>query len=211
MSGGARPAGSRPPRGGAVVLATAVGAAAGSRAVAAALACSGAEPERSALLIECGDSAVARPALLATVGARALEERLAAHLPQAAVASRGRICLLSLRADPDCFETAAAALPLARDSTAVIHLPARLLRPALEESRLGLTGALLRADLDQDRALVALVAGDLIQRGLRVAVLKRPFGWLTARRALIGAPPGDRGLPPWLRRRLLADPSDAVV
>jgi len=172
-----------------VVLVTRVGAAAGSRAAAAALACAASEPDRAALLIDLGEGRAARSTLVATTGARALEERLVAHLPEVAIASRGRICQLMLRPDPTDIEAVLAALPLARESAAVVHLPPPLLRPLLAEPRIRPTAALLRADLSTDRPLIALAARDLMDRDLRVAVLKRPLGWLAARTALLGALP----------------------
>ncbi len=69
------------------ILVTAVGEAAGSRAAAAALsACAGVE--EAGLLVDLSEARPPRPALFATVGAQRLEERLAAHLPEAGVASR---------------------------------------------------------------------------------------------------------------------------
>jgi hypothetical protein len=187
-----------------LVLVTRVGAGRGSRAAAAALACAASEPDRAALLIDLEEGRAPRSTPVATVGARALEERLVAHLPDAAVASRGRICGLRLAPGPAAIEALAAALPLARESAAIVHLRPSILRPALEEPRIQPTGALLRADLAEDRALTALAARELIARGLRVAVLKRPLGWLTARAALLGAlPPDGRALPEGLQKRLL--------
>lgn len=189
-----------------VVLATRVGAASGSRAAAATLVCAGSDPDRAALLIELADGRAPRPSLVATAAARELEERLAVHLPEAGVASRGSICLLRLPADAEGVRQIPAALPLVRGSVAVAHLPPALLQLALAEPRIRPTGALLRADLDQDRALVALAVRDLISRGLRVAVLKRPLAWLAARRALLGAlPPESGSLPVHLRERLVED------
>jgi hypothetical protein len=188
---------------GPVVLVIAVGAAAGS-AAAAALACAGSEPDRAALLVDLAGGCPSRSSLIATSGARELEERLVAHLPGAAVASRGAISLLRLPGDASDVEQVAAALPLARESAAVIHLPPCLLQPLLEESRIEATGALLVADLPEDRALTALAVGDLLSCGLRVAVLKRPLGWLTARRALLGVlPPNGQALPKRLVERLI--------
>jgi hypothetical protein len=178
---------------GPVVLVTAVGAATGSRAAAAALACAGSDPDRAGLLIDLAGGRAPRPALLATVAARELEERLAVQLPEAGVASRGRLCQLKLVGDADGIGQIPAALPLARGSAAAIHLPPPLLQPVLAEPRIRPTAALLRADLAEDRSLTALAARNLIARGLRVVVLKRPLGWLAARRALLGAPPGAGG------------------
>jgi len=172
-----------------VVLVTSVGAATGAEAAAGALACLASESDRAALLIDLDGGRPPRPSLIATAGARKLEERLAAHLPDAAVASRGRLCRLTLPAGPDGIEQIAAALPLVRESAAVVHLPPALLWPVLEEPRIRSTGALLRADLARERALTALAARDLLREGLRVAVLKRQLSWLAARAALLGSLP----------------------
>ena len=67
-----------------------------ARPIAAALACAGSDPDRAALLLELSDGRAPRPALVASAAARALEERLAAHLPEAGVASRGALCHLTL-------------------------------------------------------------------------------------------------------------------
>lgn len=192
------------PRSVPIVLITRVGGATGSRAAAAALACAGSDPDRAGLLIDLGDGPAPRPSLLATAGARELEERLAAHLPEAGGVARGSICALKLPGSSGGIEQIPAALPLARDSIAAVHLPPALLQQALAEPRIGATAALLRADLGEDRALAALAVRDLLDRDLRVAVLKHPLGWLAARRALLGAVSenGDGGLPGHLRRRL---------
>lgn len=190
------------------VLVTAVGAAAGSLAAAAALACAVAEPDRASLLIEPAGGRAPRPSLIATAAARDLEERLAVHLPDAGVASCGPLCRLQLPPRVEAIDGIAAALPLVRGSVAVIHVSPALLQPLLEESRVRAAALLLRADLAEDRALVALAAGDAIARGLRVAVLKRSLGWLVSKRALLGAlPPGRSVLPKPIPVRLLAGPS----
>jgi hypothetical protein len=170
-----------------VVLVTAVGAAAGAKAAAAALACAASDPDRAALLVDLDGGRPPRPSLIATAGARKLEERLAAHMPEAAIASRGRFCQLTLPADVESLDRVAAGLPLARESAAIVHLPPALLRPILEEPRIPTTAALLRADLSQEHALTALTARDLMEQGLRVAVLKCRPGWLAGRTAMLGA------------------------
>jgi hypothetical protein len=170
---------------GTVVLTTAVGAASGAKAAAAALACAGSDPDRPGLLIDIGGRSP-RPTLVASAGARELEERLALHLPDLRAASRGQTCHLAVPTDGAPFERVRAALPLVRDSVAVVHLAPALLHPALVEG-IGPTAALLRADLASDRALTALAVRDLLDRGLRVAVLKRPLAWIPSRRALFGA------------------------
>lgn len=195
-----------PRSGGPIVLVTRVGEAAGSRAAAAALACAASESDRAALLIDLDEGRAPRPSLIATAGARALEERLSAHLPDAAVASRGSICQLKLAGDEDGAERIAAALPLARESAAIVHLPPDRLRPVLEEPRIRPTAALLRAELTQDRSLVALAARDLIDRGLRLAVLKQPPNPVISRLALLGVLPAPGWVFPHdLHERLLGE------
>ncbi len=190
----------------ALILVTGVGGAAGSKAAAAALACAASGPDRAGLLVDVPDGRPSRPALIATAAARELEERLAAHLPNAGVASRGQTCHLALHADT-VIDGIARALPLVRESAGVIHLPPHLLQPVLSEVSVSPSAALLRADLREDRALTALAARDLAQRGIRVAVLKQPLGWIAARRALAGVLPAGSGggLPERLLKRVLGD------
>jgi hypothetical protein len=156
------------------------------------------------LLIDLDSGRAPRPSLIATAGARALEERLVAHLPEAAVASRGCVCQLKVPAEQAGIEQLAAALPLVRESVGVVHVPPRLMRPVLEETRVGATAAMLRADLGEDRPLTALAVCDLMRQGLRVGVLKSSPGWLTARLAAFGALPTPDALPARLRERLLS-------
>ncbi|MEX2108786.1 MAG: hypothetical protein WD827_07865 [Solirubrobacterales bacterium] len=191
----------------AVILVAGVGAAAGSRTAAAALACAASRPDRAGLLVDLTDARPSRPSLVATDAARKLEERLAVHLPEGGVASRGQTCHLALPPDPTGVDGVAGALPAVRESIGVVHLPPQLLQPVLDETRIRASAALLRADLRADRALTALAARDLAQRGLRVAVLKQPLGWIASRRALAGALSADAsgGLPERLLRRLLAE------
>jgi hypothetical protein len=189
---------------GATVLVTAVGAAEGSRPAAAALVCAGAGVDRAALLVDVGGRPP-RPTLLASAAARALEERLVAHLPRARVAARGQVCHLAVAADGEGFEAAAAAATVARGSLVAVHAAQPLVQPLLAE-RIGgrLGGALLRADVAAERALLALAFADLRGRGLAVAVLKRRLAWVAERRALFGTlpPGGPGGLPEHLLARL---------
>jgi hypothetical protein len=188
----------------ATVLVTAVGEAEGSRGAAAALACAAADPDLATLLVDVGGK-TPRPTLLASTAAHRLEERLAAHLPQAGVAARGQVCHLAVAADAEGLKAASAAVTVARGALAVLHLPPSLLRPVLDE-RLGPepSGVLLRAELAADRALIALVVRDLLARDLAVGVLKQRLGWVAERRALFGAlaPAGAGGLPEAQLRRL---------
>jgi len=191
-------------------LVSRVGAAAGARAAAAALACTGSEADRAGLLVDLETRRAPRPTLVASAAARELEERLAAHLPDAGVASRGWICHLALPADRSGIEGIAAVLPLV-DELAAVHLPPHLLQAVLEEPLARVGGVVLRADLSADRALTALAARDLMERGLRVAVLKQPLGWLASRRALAGILPAGSGggLPGRLCERLLGESAPA--
>jgi hypothetical protein len=177
---------------GRVTLVTAVGGASGSKAAAAALACAGSESDRPGLLIDVGGR-TPRPTLVSSAGARQLEERLAVHLPQLRAASRGQTCHLAVGDDPGAFESIRAALPLVRESVAVVHLAPARLQGALGETGIHASGVLLRADLDTDRALTALAVRDLLRHDLRVKVLKRPLAWVPARRALFGFLPSAAG------------------
>jgi hypothetical protein len=198
-----RPGALSRPSDGPVVLVAGVGGATGAKPAAAALACAASEADRAALLIDLTDAGLPRPSLIATAGARELEERLAVHMPEAAVASRGRFCRLTLPAGPSGVEQLPAALPLARESAAVVHLPPSLWGQVLMHPQIPASAALVRADLRTDHALTALTVRDLIDEGLRVAVLKYPLPWLAARAALLGAlPTSTPGLPAWIHPRL---------
>jgi hypothetical protein len=187
------------------VLVCAVGTAEGSRGAAAALACAGSAVDQAAVLVDL-DGKPPRPTLLASAAAQRLEQRLAAHLPQARVAARGQVCHLAVPADAEGFEAASAAVTVARGALAVLHLPAEALQPLLDGGRGPRpSGALLRADLASDRALTAMASRALLDRNLDLAVLKQRLGWVAERRALFGALPADApgGLPLPLRRKLL--------
>ena len=189
---------------GRVILVTAVGAASGSRAAAAALVCAGSEPDRSGLLVDIGGRAP-RPTLIASSAARELEERLTVHLPDLRVASRGSTCHLAIPDDAEAVERLPAALPLVREAVAVVHVPPGLFQDALRLPGVDLSAVLLCADLASDRALTALAVRDLRERDLAVRVLKRPLAWVPARRALFGVLRADApgGLPMRLRETLL--------
>lgn len=192
------------PRNGATVVVTAVGGAEGSRGAAAALSCAGSGVGAAALLIGVGGR-VPRPTLIASTAAHQLEERLAARLPTLRPAARGEVCHLSVTADEDGLAAAGVAITVTRGGLAVVHVAPGLLQPLLKSPGAPRPdAALLRADLGEARALVALAVGDLHRRGLRVAVLKRRLGWVTERRAGFGALGSDSGgLPESLLRRLL--------
>jgi hypothetical protein len=185
------------------VLVTGIGAAEGARGAAAALACAGADVDRARLLVDVGAKAP-RPTLIASAAARQLEERVRAHLPDARVAARGQVCHLAVAAEPEGLDLASAAATVAREAGAVVHLPPELLHEVLAAPSWRPSGVLLRADLGDDRALVALAVRDLIGRGLPAVVLKRRLAWVVERRAFFGVLPtgAPGGLPERLVRRL---------
>lgn len=189
-----------------VVLVTAVGEAEGARGAAAALACAGADVDQVALLIDVGGRPP-RPTLLASAAARALEERLTAHLPSLRAAARGQVCHLAVSPDEEGFAAASAATTVARGALTAIHLPPPTLQPFLVSPRApAASGVLLRADVAADRPLLALLAADLLGRGLKLAVLKQRLGWAAERRSLFGVPVpnGAAGLPPRLLQNLMS-------
>jgi hypothetical protein len=196
-----------PLRRGRVVVVSGVGEADGSCGAAAALACARADIDTATLLVDAGGR-TPRPTLIASAAAQKLEERLAAHLPDHRLAARGQVCHLAVSADDEGLEVAVAAATVARDELTVLHVPPRLLQPALASPNLRPSGVLLRANLREDRALVGLVVRDLLESGLAVAVLKRRLNWVAERRALFGvlSPGGSGGLPERLVRRLCGPP-----
>jgi hypothetical protein len=185
------------------VAVSGVGAAEGTRAAAAALACAGADVDRASLLVELGGRPP-RPTLLASAAARQMEERLSAHLPRERAAARGTVCHLAVAADEEGLAAASAAATVARGSLVVLSSPPGCLQGLLIAGRPELTGVLLRADLAADRSLLALVVRDRIADRLEVAVLKERLSWVDERRALFGVLGADAGIPPRLRDRLLA-------
>lgn len=188
----------------ATVAVTAVGSAEGARGAAAALACAGAEGDRATLLVDLGGRPP-RPTLLASTAARELEERLSGHLPWVRAAARGQVCHLAVPADEEGLAAVSAAVTVARDALAVIHVGPGNLQELLAAGRPRVTGVLLRAEIAPDRALLSLVVQDLRERDLDVAVLKRRLGWVDERRALFGVLGAGPGIPPRTRRRLLGE------
>ena len=192
---------------GPVVLVTAVGAASRFRAAGrrGARLRRPRSPTAPALLIDLSGPGAA-PVAGRHRRRASLEERLAAHLPAAGVASRGSALPSQAPGRPN----GSTALPLRYRSFAT--------RPASSTCRRASCGrcstsrassrsaSLLRADLAADRALTALAASDLIG-----ATFESPWSrgrWAgSSARALIGVLPGG-GFPARLRERLLAgDPA----
>jgi hypothetical protein len=177
-----------------LLLVSAVGEAQGSAAAAAGLAVAAAGDEGSALMIEMGAARPRRPTLLATAAACELEERLRGSVPGLEIGARGRICHALVRdvsavgaADDLAVGELVAGLPAG--VPCVAHAPAAHFRALLAGQPVA-RAALLRADLEEERAVTALTVRDLVRRGMRVAVMRRPLGWLAARRALAGSPAG---------------------
>jgi len=190
------------------LLVSVVGTAEGSQAAAAALACAIAVEERAALLFDVGVAGRPRPTVLASSQARELEERFAAELPEARSAARGVLCRVSLPEPP----ALAGALEAAGGCPCVVHAPPELLHESVDLLPRP-CGVVLRAELASDLSLTALAVGDLRSRGLWVRVLKRPLGWIAARRALAGALPGtaNGGLPPRLLTGLRDERGQALI
>jgi hypothetical protein len=195
-----------------VIVVSSVGAAGGSMAAAAALALATATPLGAGLLLDLAGGRAWRPGVVASAAAREVEERLAAHLPAARVASRGRLCQLSLPPGPEQGDAIAAAAAIGREAGVAVHVPPGQVHALLDCGRVAVGAALLRADLPTDRPLLALAVQSLQERGLRVAVLKRPLGWAAAQLALRGVvTAADRsGFPPRLLGRLGAAASTGM-
>ena len=135
------------------------------------------------------DGRAPRPALVASAAARALEERLAAHLPEAAVAvPRARSATWRCRPTARAWSGRRRRWPLVRD-VARGRAPAAGPAPVRRSSRAGSSrgAALLRADLGRDRRADRARGPRPDRRAAsRVAVAKRPLAWVPARRALFG-------------------------
>jgi hypothetical protein len=195
----------------ALALVTGIGEARGAPALAAALA---AGPARGgSLLLELGaENGERRPTVLASEGARAIEEALSSSLPELRFAARGHACHACLPAEPEALDLAAAALAEIPPGTpGVAHIPERLWQDGLAHPGLRPSGALLRVELPRDRELAALAVRDLRCHRARVKLAKRPLSWVASRRAMAGLPLGgqaERGLQR-LRAALLENGSQA--
>ena len=159
--------------------------------LAATLAVAAARSDQlSCLLVEVvsGDSAHRSPTLLASAEARAVEGRLRDSGMEAS--SRGHICSVSL-SDERWDEVGPTALvDLAMPSRVVFSLGAEI--PYQRASDLGevLAGCVALLDLPEERSLGALVAAEMLDRGIAVKVTGRQPGPVAARRALAGVMPG---------------------
>jgi len=179
----------------ALAIATALPGAGGGVAAAAAVAVATASLERvrrrgAVLLVEVGGERRRGPTMLAAASARELEATLRAEGLEAS--ARGALCWVHSGADGDSLAGLRAALRAAGEpaGAAIAWLPAPLWRPALEDDRLRISGALLRADLPRQRALAALAVREVAAAGARPKVAARAPGAVAARRALAGLDPG---------------------
>ena len=193
-----------------MIAVTWIGAARGSAAAAAAVAGELAgEGLGAAAMLELGAGRTLRPAALASAEARRMELRLAERIDGAAPAARGSLCHLHAGDGPEGLDRVAMALAECGGAPVVLHASPEMFRAAIEDERLPCGAALLRADLPGARGLAALCVADLRRRGMAVKVLKRPLGWIAARRALAGMGPPPAGLPRLVagkpRRRTLAE------
>lgn len=170
-----------------MIAVTRIGGARGSDAVAAAAAAALGR-EDGGLLVEVGTGRPRRPAALASAGARRLELLLAERVEGATPVARGAFCHLHAGAGPEGLELAAAAARECGDAPLVMHVAPEQFRAAIEDGRLSWRAALLRAEMPAARGVAALAVPDLLRRGILVKVVKRPLGWVAARRALAGLP-----------------------
>lgn len=159
--------------------------------LAAALAVSIARSaDRSCLLIDLVDgSAPPRPpTLLASAGARGIEERLRAG-GWAAVA-RGHICVVSITDDEWQEAGVGGLLDLVSTTRSVFSLGSDSPRSRLDQLSERLTGCVAMLDLPEERPLAALMVAEMRDHGLRIKVTSRRPGMVAGRRALAGVPPG---------------------
>ncbi len=175
----------RMPGGAGSLLVTDLGGASGGLAVAAAVGAALASAERRVLLAEIGAERSRGPTTLASSSARALEQELR-ELGFRRAAARGRLCWLGLPEADESLGELARAIAAADPEVSIVHVPAGLWRFAVDEPALPLQAGLLRADLAEDRPLVALAVIELRERRLPVRVASRPLGLVASRRALAG-------------------------
>ena len=168
-------------------------------AAAVAVACAGdAECRtRSVLLVDLRERPTKpRSGLLATALARELEARCR-DLPKLAARARGHLCFAAATGTWEerlagAFEASALA------EVAIVVADPNQFRPAITafSADRGLPGALVRADLGRDRALVGLLVEELHRAGGRVKVWTRRPGPVASRRAMAGLEPGG-----WVAQR----------
>jgi hypothetical protein len=191
-----------------LVIATGLPSAGGDVATPAAVAVAAASLDRvrdrgGVLLVELGGERRRGPTMLASHAARRLEEELRGE--GLAAAARGALCWVHADGvDDDPLAGLRVALRAARAEAAVAFacLPPKAWRPTLEDERLAIAGALLRAELPEQRSLAALAVRELGAAGIRAKVVARAPGAVASRRATAGLDPG--GATAMRARRLAA-------
>jgi hypothetical protein len=130
------------------------------------------------------------PTMLAAEGARDLERALRER--GLAASARGRLAWVAIDDAETWRKDAATSLAVAgsRNVPALLVLPAQRWQAVLADTSLGISAALLRADLPGQRALCALAVGEARRAGLRVRAFPRAPGRVAGRRALAGVDPG---------------------
>ena len=159
--------------------------------LAATLAVAAARNDQlSCLLVEMvsEESAHRSPTLLASAEARAIESRLRHAGLEAA--SRGHICSTSLT--DERWEEAGplALIEHAMPSRVVFSFGADIPYRRISELGADIAGCVALLDLPAERSLGALVAAEMLARGIAVKVTGRQPGLVAARRALAGVVPG---------------------
>lgn len=130
--------------------------------------------------------------VFSTALARGVADIVAARFRELSPRVRGPVCCLELPPEADemavLLDRLAAALPVS--GVCIAALPAVRFRDLVDAEELSVDSALLLADLPRDRALVALVCGELSRRGVRCRVWKRPLKGARKQLAVAGLAPG---------------------
>lgn len=146
--------------------------------------------QMSCLLVETvpDDSAHRSPTLLASAEARAIEARLRDVGVESA--SRGHICSISLTEERWEEVGPLSLVELATPSRVVFSFGSEA--PYRRISELGdeIAGCIVSLDLPAERPLGALMAAEMLERGIPVKVTGRQPGPVATRRALAGVMPG---------------------
>lgn len=146
--------------------------------------------QMSCLLVEAvhDDSTHRSPTLLASAEARAIEARLRGKGLEAA--SRGHICSISLTEERWEEVGPPALVELAMPSRVVFSFGSEAPHRRISELGDEPGGCVALLDLPAERPLGALVAAEMLERGIPVKVTDRQPGPVATRRALAGVMPG---------------------
>lgn len=145
--------------------------------------------ERIFPLVDLSAADAPRDTLLASTAARSTAALLGAELPRLRTASRGHLCLVGPEPGRPVEDALDGMGELEACADAVIACGPDGLWAVLE--RLGAAATAVVGVVDgEDTALQALLAIDVVRRGLVVKLWRRRPGWLQARRALAGIEPG---------------------